>query len=73
MPYNIAKVTVVLEVWSGDLTWGNPPQYVRRRISFDVPVTDTTFYDAARERWSIFAQAVWDGGPQFNEVSQEAL
>ena len=74
MSSNISKVTVVLETWNGDMTWGNPPQYPKRRISFDVPVTDVPFYDAARERWHIFAQAVWDGeGPQFNAVSQENL
>jgi len=74
MPSNISKVTIVLETWNGDMTWGNPPQYPKRRISFDVPVTDVPFYDAARERWHIFAQAVWDGeGPQFNVVSQENL
>jgi len=73
MPSNITKVTVVLETWNGDLTWGNPPQFIKRRVSFDVPVSDTTFYDAARERWGIFAEGVWDGGPQFNEVSQENL
>ena len=73
MSYNISKVTVVMEVWNAELTWGIPPQYVKRRISFDVPVSDTTFYDAARERWGIFADAAFAGGPQFNEVSQEKL
>ena len=70
MPWNIAKVTVVLEVWDGEITWGNPPQYLTRRISFDVPPTDTEFYDLARERWHTFSDAMWAGGPAFNEIAQ---
>ena len=73
MPYRISKVTVVIEAWNSDLTWGIPPQYVKRRISFDVPVTDLSFYDATRERWNIFADAAFAGGPQFNTVSQDNL
>ena len=73
MASNITKVTVVLETWNGDLTWGNPPQYLKRRVSFDVPASDVAFYDLAHERWSAFSEAMWSGGPQFNEVSQENL
>jgi len=73
MPYNINKVTVVIEAWNAELTWGNPPQYVKRRISFDIPMADVPFYDAARERWHIFADAAFAGGPQFNVVSQDGL
>jgi hypothetical protein len=73
MPWNISKVTLVIEAWNSDTTWGNPPQYVKRRISFDVPMTDVAFYDAAHERWSSFSEAMWAGGPQFNDVSQEGL
>jgi hypothetical protein len=73
MPYNISKVTVVMEVWNSDLTWGSPPQYVKRRISFDVPASDVAFYDLAHERWSAFSEAMWSGGKQFNEVSQDGL
>ena len=73
MPYRISKVTVVIEAWNSDLTWGNPPQYVKRRVSFDVPASDVAFYDLAHERWSAFSEAMWAGGPQFNEVSQADL
>lgn len=73
MSWTVSKVTVVLEVWDGDITWGDPPQYLTRRISFDVPATDAEFYDLAHERWSAFSDAMWAGGPQFNEVSQDNL
>lgn len=72
MTYQISKVTVVLEVWDSDLPYGDPPQYPTRRISFDVPSTDTEFYELARQRWSEFSAAMWSGGPQFNEVEQKA-
>jgi hypothetical protein len=72
MPSFITKVTLVLETYSTDVTWGDPPQYVTRRISFDVPPTDTAFYEAAQERWHTFSEAMWAGGPGFNEVEQKA-
>ena len=70
MPARISKVTLVLETWNSDLTYGNPPQYYTHRVSFDVPASDTTFYDAAHERWSLFSEAMWAGGPRFNEVEE---
>ena len=72
MPYHIAKVTVVLEVWDSGTPYG-AGLFPKRRISFDVPATDAAFYDLAHERWSSFSEAMWSGGPQFNEASQENL
>ena len=73
MPARISKVTLVLETWNSDITWGSPPQYVKRRVSFEVPVTDAAFYDAAHERWAAFSEAMWNGGKQFNDVTQDDL
>lgn len=70
MPARISKVTVVLETWNSDLTYGNPPQFYTHRVSFDVPVEDVAFYEAAQERWTAFSEAMWAGGPQFNEVEE---
>jgi len=70
MPARISKVTLVLETWNSDMTYGNPPQFYTHRVSFDVPAADVAFYDAAHERWTAFAEAMWAGGPQFNEVEE---
>lgn len=72
MSYNISKVTVILEVWDSNVPYG-PGLFYKRRISFDVPPEDVAFYDLAHERWTAFSDAMWAGGPQFNEVSQDGL
>jgi len=64
MPARISKVTVVLETWDSEI------RFYTHRVSFDVPATDTEFYDAAHERWTAFSEAMWDGGPKFNEVEE---
>ena len=69
MPARISKVTLVLETWNSETPYGNGLFY-RHRVSFDVPATDTEFYDAAMERWSTFSEAMWAGGPQFNDVEE---
>lgn len=69
MPYQISKVTLVLEVWDSETPYGNG-QFYQHRVSFDVPETDTEFYEAAMERWHTFSEAMWAGGPKFNDVEE---
>lgn len=64
MPARISKVTLVLETWDSGI------RFYKHRVSFDVPVTDAEFYDAAMERWHTFSEAMWQGGPQFNEIEE---
>ena len=65
MPARISKVTLVLD------TWDSGVRFYRHRVSFDVPVEDVAFYEAAMERWHTFSEAFWNGGPKFNEVAEK--